>query len=1216
MLCSLPDALNKREVDDDALDRADSSLQFLLEYGSKCSEVSWSHPSGDKGLTFEIPEKDVSKLEKHLLNLKWEISDRVNTTQWWSRFRAYTPNWNYSIFDTDIQTFKKNNKGLIPGVDIFWCIGDVVKYIGLYQNAPPVDISKRMTLRLDMTREDGVEYLLKSCDADASEQDLFITVLPELVKSGWECVTIPSYMDVKCGRVERALLPYWVKDKMKSSISLDIMSSLVKDMEVFVSQGSVIAYLRVFGNKQASSKGGKASKSPPSAPVDNSTRSFPIPKYDKQGHIIEDDSVLEAEVYHLVTVEAKKRYISTEVINILERLGWRHDVQVDEKVFFANYVTLTPWALEAMEKGGDEVKLLRPDEDFFFKINDVIDYVEKNGVGRVIKEQTTSRPSRRHSVGNDTETASRCSESTTATAATKKKTKEVDVPAKKANAEATSKASAKGSGGGKGAKKGPPKSKHVTEQREVSEEEEEVETSSSSESSSDEQELTQESSSEEEEPFVDMYPHLADDGVEGSIKEAFVAADYVGAYKFATLKPYLQQLGWQFSVMSKSQIQTEYYTLPPWGYEDYLHNGNHVGEWMVRGKDYFVDNREVVEYVERIGVKKADESYLPPSEAEGRRARRVPSAMPPPVVIRPPVKKAQKSSFAVPKGNVSKKRKSPEKGSKKVTKKVDQKKQQQKKKQPSVTSQSSVDDSEDDDDITLSQIQSSMEQEEKTQPHNLPEVDRGCSKEIKDIIHRATTPPRLNVSKKNDVWTVLKEHHWTSKYVSFIIGADLIFLRPGLNIHKGNLDEFTRYQDYFCSEEEVSNFVRDQIIARGRNYLTLVDRARFTPYQPRMRDEESDDEADSDGGEVADENVIITHKLPSRGLYQSADDPYKALVDNYDAGSDVSDYENDVPSYLASLAESQEAYLEEEEECTQPQTVPSSASRSTRSGQKRRSPLARLSDDDVDSSSAKKARTSRGSVPRCSLLSTAEKENSAAVCSLGDVISRVKDKLSPSYDPNSIVGRETEFQELLGEVSSHLDDRRGGTIRIAGQPGQGKTLTTQWMLRTLEKESEEGDRTAFNVTWINGASMQGGFKELCQKLGVECSSEDQAKSTLNDCLLTQTAPRSSTKSRSRRSSDESSTVMRVIVIDEIDMLPKTVYAFILGLANHDHSNFVLVGLANNSAEAGYSREIVFEVYREEEMRAILKAMTEDLLDDKAATMLVKTTSSNGMKLLI
>lgn len=135
-------------------------------------------------------------------------------------------------------------RGLVPGLDIFWAIDDVLKYINIYGNAPPANISKKpMTLRVDMTREDPINHLLLESGGGSTTDSIaaFTRVYAELLKGNWTPVNIPS----TGMRVERALLPHWRQEVAEESIDLNVLARLNKGKDYFVSQQSVVKYLQV-----------------------------------------------------------------------------------------------------------------------------------------------------------------------------------------------------------------------------------------------------------------------------------------------------------------------------------------------------------------------------------------------------------------------------------------------------------------------------------------------------------------------------------------------------------------------------------------------------------------------------------------------------------------------------------------------------------------------------------------------------------------------------------------------------------------------------------------------------------------------------------------------------------------------------------------------------------------------------------------------------------
>jgi hypothetical protein len=60
-----------------------------------------------------------------------------------------------------------------------------------------------------------------------------------------------------------------------------------------------------------------------------------------------------------------------------------------------------------------------------------------------------------------------------------------------------------------------------------------------------------------------------------------------------------------------------------------------------------------------------------------------------------------------------------------------------------------------------------------------------------------------------------------------------------------------------------------------------------------------------------------------------------------------------------------------------------------------------------------------------------------------------------------------------------------------------------------------------------------------------------------------------------------------------------------------NSRVVLIGLANKPSEKEFDTEVIFEVYQESQILDIMKSLTENLIDDKGAAMIAKTTTADG-----
>ena len=1009
---------------------------------------------------------------------------------------------------------------------------------------------------------------------------------------------------------------------------------------------------QAFGNKEVSGEEFARVKRTGALSLPSSELPYPIPTFDrKKAMVVEDEVMLEARLLHLIS-SSQDKYINTEVLNLLLSLGWQQDVKVDIKLFFQEYVIMPPWGRRKYDEGGRARQLMSFGKDVFHDIAECIKYIRIFGIREATDNDFAAAQEKGRSrkgvfSGNDTDAMSKCSESTTATAATKNTTgtaKSASAPSTKGRGEV------KGKGVGKAAeivlndKKGTDDTKSSKSAMSGDSAKGSAPVAQSGAEADFESidndfgQNTQESSlfddddmqqqEVEEEVYVDPYPFLADDGPEGDIKHVLVSESF-GGYKFPHMKQPLEQLGWNFCVLSSNTIQKEYIIAPPWTTKNLRADVPVDTSLLKLGRDYFLENRSVVAYLEKYGNRKVNDSEFVVEDEGGRRARRATSMpAPPPAAPAPPKTQA----FAVPKGQAKKRSTTVSAPNAKTasstsgTASVDTARPRQKKARAGSVSSliSAIDVDTEVDVVTLSQVISSLAEDEKANPVVLPEVDRGCSREIKILVKLATTVPRLDLSKAQDVWGVLKEHTWISKYCSFIIGVDIVFLRPHVSLTKANWQEYQRGKDYFCSESEVQAFIKDQIIARGRDYQTLVDRAHFAPYRPRSPDEESDDEESDSTG---DEELHFTHKLPRRELRRSADSPYEVFSGNFDDRNDVSDFENDdVPSYsvrgASAMCTPDDDDTEWDEVREEDPDIAETNSRQLRNGSDdvgNKRPLSALQRAaECRSDSSKKARTFN-SLSSMKAPSTSEEDPAQVVQTLGSVLSRVKTNLSPSHLPRTVIGRENEFKELHTDVSDLLAERRGGTILVAGQPGQGKTLTTRLVLETISNDSKAGLCPNFHSSWIDGSTMQGGFRELCRVLSVDpCGgSEESARTTLRSHLLRSATPTSKGGSARRQASIRAASAnpMQIIVVDEIDLLPRNIMSFLKSMAASEEANVILIGLTNDSSGGSeVDKEILFEVYEESTMMNILTMLTEGLLDDKAASMIVKCSSLNGQLL--
>ena len=100
----LPAEHNIADQEEEDLNKEERVVEFLCDYAEKCERRDWSHPCGDKGVSFVIPEKDVPVLEKKFEDLEWRVGvNDTNTKDWWHAEKSYQPNWDYSGVDLRIK---------------------------------------------------------------------------------------------------------------------------------------------------------------------------------------------------------------------------------------------------------------------------------------------------------------------------------------------------------------------------------------------------------------------------------------------------------------------------------------------------------------------------------------------------------------------------------------------------------------------------------------------------------------------------------------------------------------------------------------------------------------------------------------------------------------------------------------------------------------------------------------------------------------------------------------------------------------------------------------------------------------------------------------------------------------------------------------------------------------------------------------------------------
>ena len=268
----------------------------------------------------------------------------------------------------------------------------------------------------------------------------------------------------------------------------------------------------------------------------------------------------------------------------------------------------------------------------------------------------------------------------------------------------------------------------------------------------------------------------------------------------------------------------------------------------------------------------------------------------------------------------------------------------------------------------------------------------------------------------------------------------------------------------------------------------------------------------------------------------------------------------------------------------------------TASSPKKTSSPKKVSPKKSPKSSEKKKKRSNSLSPKeaVSPSQAAEVVTGPPSSTLGDTLQRVKGRLQASYTPPSVLHREAEYEQILSATMDSFRDRTGTTIRVAGQPGQGKTMTVKHLIAALKSDVSV---EKFSSVFLRGSDFQGGgYRYVERELGLEVSTcEENAQIAVTKYFHV---------------SKLLNAEMILFVIDEIDMLPAKLSQQLLKMVKNN-SRVVLIGLANDPSVEEYDTEVIFEVYSEQQILGILNSLTENLIDPRGALMIAKTATAEG-----
>ena len=456
------------------------------------------------------------------------------------------------------------------------------------------------------------------------------------------------------------------------------------------------------------------------------------------------------------------------------------------------------------------------------------------------------------------------------------------------------------------------------------------------------------------------------------------------------------------------------------------------------------------------------------------------------------------------------------------------------------------------DDVTLSQIQC-LESE----------VDRRCSAEIVILLEKAVrSRPRLNLSEFEQVWGVLSSNGWVSESSSSSEdGKEVVtFARlssEGVKTHS------------FESETDVLDFIEKQIVARGQNYVTLVDRADFFPLtsfededdddageqQPEPIEEEDEDEEDTeDINDVCDMNISspLLDALSSYGMENDTPPPPTQELKR-------KSFSSSNETVGGGLLEELEAEIQTK----------------------------RLRTEEVAEEAAGE-NVAEAEVPVVGEEEGEEGEEEEELNQLLlPAIECAKQNLIPSHVPTFPVGREEEFQQILLYLD-RMTRSSFGSLRVSGLHGQGKTVTTHIAIQRFHESGVQ-----FQVVWLS-ATMISSFQDIIKALprNTPSSPVNHDQNILQQILHQSSSP-------------------ILLVIDEIDLLQARIRDSLLSLANTKNSKLMLIGLENSAHSGSFNHSITFQAYNESSLSRILNSLTKQLFDEKSIQLVSKSFATKG-----
>jgi Cdc6-like AAA superfamily ATPase len=232
--------------------------------------------------------------------------------------------------------------------------------------------------------------------------------------------------------------------------------------------------------------------------------------------------------------------------------------------------------------------------------------------------------------------------------------------------------------------------------------------------------------------------------------------------------------------------------------------------------------------------------------------------------------------------------------------------------------------------------------------------------------------------------------------------------------------------------------------------------------------------------------------------------------------------------------------------------------------------------------------------------------------------------LGPSAVPDTLIMRNTEYNDILSQITSSITNRSSRNIFVCGYSGMGKSMVVGRILKDLSKYFENGVsyrpvyllndniEDKFQIVRLLGTSFSSSlefFFEIARQLGM-CSDEDRESLAIKLKVVNRFENIS-------KSSNSKKPPYTLLVIDEFDRINVNVARELMLFSNSsdNSSSLILVGIGNIvsfTENRGISnvKKIVFAPYNYSHLSDILKQRMCGLINNKCADFIARKIEKN------